>query len=183
MISIWRIDSAPCRTEVPTQSLPVSPPPITTTRFPVAQTGRAAHSRPITRFCPCRNSSAKMNSLRLAARDFQVARHRRADRQNDRVMAARQIVTGDVAPDFGVEFKADSGLQHELDAAVDDLLRKFEIRNPVAQESARSRVLLVDGHFVSRVIQRGGGGESGGDPRRSRPHGGPCATSGMSGFT
>src|SRR3984893_18398593 len=37
MISSWVTDSAPCRNEVPMQSEPVSPPPITTTCLPVAR--------------------------------------------------------------------------------------------------------------------------------------------------
>ena len=53
-------DAAPCRLEVPTQSLPVSPPPITTMFFPVAKI-----SSPLTIFLPTlwfccfRNSIAK----------------------------------------------------------------------------------------------------------------------------
>ena len=39
--SSWTIDSAPSRTALPTQSAPVSPPPITTTRLPAAVSARA----------------------------------------------------------------------------------------------------------------------------------------------
>ena len=54
-------DSAPWRTDVPMQSEPVSPPPITTTCFPSARIGRlsACGSLPTRRFCCGRNSMAK----------------------------------------------------------------------------------------------------------------------------
>ena len=52
-------DAAPWRMEVPTQSLPVSPPPITSTCFPLALIGAAAISPVKKRFCPSRSSSAR----------------------------------------------------------------------------------------------------------------------------
>ena len=63
MISSWVTLFAPCRFEVPTQSLPVSPPPITTTCLPVAvrlpRGAARSSSSPATRlFCWVRNSIA-----------------------------------------------------------------------------------------------------------------------------
>ena len=64
MISIWVIEAAPWRAEVPMQSDPVSPPPITTTCLPLAlivPNGAAiASSSPAPRlFCWVRKSIAK----------------------------------------------------------------------------------------------------------------------------
>lgn len=39
MISSWVTDAASCRIAVPTQSAPVSPPPMTTTCLPLAEIG------------------------------------------------------------------------------------------------------------------------------------------------
>ena len=61
MISKLVTDSAPWRIEVPMQSEPVSPPPITTTCLPVARIGAAPScgSPETRRFCCGRNSIAK----------------------------------------------------------------------------------------------------------------------------
>lgn len=59
IISICTTLFAPWRIAVPTQSLPVSPPPMTRTFFPFALTGTPSSSPEIARFCPARNSRAK----------------------------------------------------------------------------------------------------------------------------
>ena len=61
MISKLVTDTAPCRIEVPMQSEPVSPPPITTTFLPVARIGSTGPcASPLTRrFCCGRKSIAK----------------------------------------------------------------------------------------------------------------------------
>ena len=61
MISIWVMLLAPWRTAVPTQSEPVSPPPITTTCLPRASIRfSGGRSMPCsTRFCMPSNSKAK----------------------------------------------------------------------------------------------------------------------------
>src|SRR3546814_9865532 len=64
MISSWVTDAAPWRFEVPTQSDPVSPPPITTTCLPVAVidprgAARTSSSPATLLFCWVRNSIAK----------------------------------------------------------------------------------------------------------------------------
>ena len=51
MISSWVTLSAPCRLAVPMQSEPVSPPPITTTRFPAASIVPPGSSPAFRRFC------------------------------------------------------------------------------------------------------------------------------------
>jgi hypothetical protein len=59
MSSKFTTDSAPWRMEVPMQSLPVSPPPITTTCFPAAKIWSGTLSPAFTLFCSGRNSIAK----------------------------------------------------------------------------------------------------------------------------
>ncbi len=56
--SKFMTDFAPWRMEVPMQSLPVSPPPITTTCLPVARSCPCTFSPATTRFCWGRNSIA-----------------------------------------------------------------------------------------------------------------------------
>ena len=66
MISKLVTDSAPCRNDVPMQSEPVSPPPITTTCLPVARIGSApgtCGSPETRRFCCGRKSIAKWMPL------------------------------------------------------------------------------------------------------------------------
>ena len=65
-ISICITDSQPWRTEVPMQSEPVSPPPMTTTFLPVARMAASSGmSSPATRrFCWGRNSMAKCTPWR-----------------------------------------------------------------------------------------------------------------------
>ena len=65
MISKLVTDSAPWRNEVPMQSEPVSPPPMTTTCLPVARIGSPSSAfSPLTRrFCCGRKSMAKWMPL------------------------------------------------------------------------------------------------------------------------
>ncbi len=59
MTSNWVTLTAPWRVLVPTQSLPVSPPPITTTCLPSARNWPLSLSPALTLFCIGRNSIAK----------------------------------------------------------------------------------------------------------------------------
>ena len=59
MISICVTDFAPWRMEVPTQSLPVSPPPMTSTSLPFASIGGADSSPVRNLFCPSSSSRAR----------------------------------------------------------------------------------------------------------------------------
>jgi hypothetical protein len=75
MISSWVTESAPWRFEVPMQSEPVSPPPITTTCLPLAASDaarcRAVSSSPATRlFCCGQEFHGEVNAGELAARDL-----------------------------------------------------------------------------------------------------------------
>ncbi len=105
MISSWVIESAPWRLEVPMQSEPVSPPPMTTTCLPLAvmvPLGAATSSAsPAPRlFCWVRNSMAKWTPAELAAGDRQVARVLGAAGQHHGVVAAQQLVDRHVLADL-----------------------------------------------------------------------------------
>ena len=92
------IDAAPSRSELPTQSAPVSPPPITTTCLSFAvrplQRGRlAARRRAGLRRDPAvavvEVVHREVDAVELAAGHRQVARRARAGRQHDRVETTR----------------------------------------------------------------------------------------------
>ena len=78
-------DVAPWRLDVPTQSEPVSPPPITTTCLPVAQdlVGHAVARDDLVLLR--QELHREMDAVELAARHRQVARLLRAAREHDRV--------------------------------------------------------------------------------------------------
>ena len=94
MISKLVTDTAPWRIEVPMQSEPVSPPPITTTFLPVARIGstlplRLAADAPV---LLRQEIHGEMDALQLAAGDRQVARLFGAAGEHDRVVLLDQLV-------------------------------------------------------------------------------------------
>ena len=92
---------------LPTQSAPVSPPPITTTSLPVAVIwlprgrrlgfGGGAELAGHPAVALVEVVHREVHAVELAAGDGQVARHARAGRQHDRVEAAAQLRHADVA--------------------------------------------------------------------------------------
>ena len=94
--------SAPWRIEVPMQSEPVSPPPITTTCLPVARigslvpTGSPRHAAVLLR----QEVHGEMDAGEFAAGDRQVARRLGAAGEHDRVVVVDQRGGGDVAADM-----------------------------------------------------------------------------------
>jgi hypothetical protein len=155
---------APWRIEVPMQSEPVSPPPMTTTCLPAARIGSLV---PIG--SPRRGGSAaaeihrEMHAGEIAAGRGQVAPQLGAARERDRVVAFQQRGGGDVAcrPDrLAVEHDA-FGL-HLLDAAFDVPLFHLEVGNAIAKQAAGLRVLLVDMHVVAGARELLRAGEAGG---------------------
>ena len=95
MISSWVTESAPWRIEVPMQSEPVSPPPITTTCLPPARIGCTLPSGSSLDAAVLLRQKlhGEMDAVELAARDRQVAaasrRRRRARSRRTRRAAAR----------------------------------------------------------------------------------------------
>ena len=87
MISSCVTDSAPWRIEVPMQSEPVSPPPITTTCLPAARIGRLSSGGSFDDAAVLLRQEVhgEVNAGEVAARNRQVARLLRAARQQHRI--------------------------------------------------------------------------------------------------
>ena len=111
MISSWVTLLQPWRNDVPTQSVPVSPPPITTTALPCAWIGlcvRAAIQQRLR--AGGQVVHRKVHAAQVAAFDGQVARLRRAGADHGRIEIAQQQLRLDVL--------ADVRIAEELDAFV-----------------------------------------------------------------
>ena len=106
MISSWVTEAAPWRFEVPMQSEPVSPPPITTTCLPLARE-RAARARRAPRrrrrlrlFCWVRKSIAKWMPASSRPGTSQVARLLGAAGQHHHVVVVEQRLDRHVDADL-----------------------------------------------------------------------------------
>ncbi len=90
-------DLQPCRSEVPTQSVPVSPPPITITSRPSAEMksgdGRGAVEHVLG--VGCEEFHGEMNAIQLPAGDRQIAGFRRPAAQHDSVELFGQLLRWD----------------------------------------------------------------------------------------
>ena len=121
MISIWVTERAPWRIEVPTQSEPVSPPPMTTTSLPVARMASASGTMsPARRLIRLRQEvHGEHDAAGVAARDGQVARSRGPAGQDDGVEGGQQMLGRivDAHVDAGPELDALRG--HEVEASVE----------------------------------------------------------------
>ena len=114
----------------------------------------------------------EVNAGEFTTGNRQVACGRRADRDDDRVVRALQVLGRDVSSDFGVGLEHDALRLEDLPAAVDDCLVELEAGDAVAEESADVVVLLVDGDRPALAPQRDRGGEPG---RASTDDGGALA--------
>ncbi len=150
-ISIWVTEAAPWRFEVPMQSEPVSPPPITTTCLPAAGINwSAAPGTPCTDLGVAgQEVHGEMHAVQLASRDRQVARLLGPARQHHRVEGFEQLLGGQIDADMGVGVELDALGAHLGDAPVDQRFRQLEIRNAVTQETADPVVLLVNHDAVA----------------------------------
>jgi hypothetical protein len=103
MISKLVTDSAPWRNEVPMQSEPVSPPPMTTTCLPVARIGSlfAAGSPADAPVLLRQEIHGEVNALELAAGHRQVARLFGAAGEHHGVIVLEQLVGRDIDADMG----------------------------------------------------------------------------------
>ena len=89
MISSWWTDAAPWRCAVPRQSAPVSPPPMMTTRLPLALMG-AALERPLPdQVGRLQVLEGQVDAVELPARHRQVPGQRGPAGQHDRVECRR----------------------------------------------------------------------------------------------
>ncbi len=103
----------------------------------------------------------EVHALQVASRDLQVARGGGADRDDDGVEHAREVVRRDVDADVRARHEADAFRLQQLAAAGDERLVELEVRDAVAQESADVGVLFVDGDRPAFAAQGARGGESG----------------------
>ena len=184
MISSCVTETAPWRKEVPMQSEPVSPPPITTTCLPSARIGSTSPSgSPETRrFCCGRKFMAIMHAAQIAALDGKVARMLGAAGEQHCVVVALELACRDVVADMDVAVEGHALGLHLLDAALDEVFLHLEIGDAVAEQAAGLGVLLIDMHVVAgagELLRRGEPGGARADDRhalaglglrRLRPH-------------
>ena len=184
-ISSWVTEAAPWRLEVPMQSEPVSPPPITTTCLPSAVIGAVRRGRGLgvagaALVLLRQEVHGEMDAGELAARHRQVARPLGAAGQHHRVVvvaAAHRPSTVTPTSTPGAELDA-LGL-HLLDAAVDQVLFHLEVGDAVAQQAADAVALLEQRHGVAGAGELLGAGEA--RRGRSRPPRRACRWRGAGG--
>jgi hypothetical protein len=148
MISSWVTEAAPWRFEVPTQSEPVSPPPITTTCLPLA-TGAARRGAQfvvagVALVLLGQEFHGEMDAVQLAAGDPGRAAFGAA-RQHHRVEVLRSESTDTWTP-TSVECGRSRLRLPSAHAAVDQVLFHLEVGNAVAQQAADPVGLLEHGH-------------------------------------
>ncbi len=154
------MDLAPWRRAVPTQSLPVSPPPITITMFAgrVNAPGQSiARHQPILLGpgIPWRN---ECRSIR--GRGWQIAGLRGAAAQHNGVEGL-EFVDGDIRARRHAGFEHDAFLFEDIQPAVQHPFFQFEIGNAVTQQAAETVGALEEGDRMSGAIQLLGAGQSG----------------------
>ena len=163
MISIWVTEAAPWRFEVPMQSEPVSPPPMTTTCLPSARIGMTlpSGSSLTRRFCCGRNSMAKW--MPSSSRPG-IGRSRGFSAPPASTTASwlgDQLGDVELDADMDVAVEGDALGLHLRDAAVDVALLHLEVGDAVAQQAAGLGVLLVDVDVVAGAGELLGAGEAG----------------------
>ena len=92
-------DAAPWRFDVPTQSDPVSPPPITTTCLPVARIWSRDRVAGDDLVLLRQELHREMDAVEIAARHRQIARRFRAARDHDRIVVGEEVLGRDVVAD------------------------------------------------------------------------------------
>ena len=119
MISKLVTETAPWRIEVPMQSEPVSPPPMTTTFLPLARIWLDVALRLITH-APVllrQKIHREMDAFQLAAGDRQIARLLASAGQHDGIVVFDQFVRRDVYADICAVVEDDAFALHLLDTA------------------------------------------------------------------
>ena len=168
-------ERAPWRFDVPTQSEPVSPPPMTTTCLPVARSAGDAVSPATTLVLLRQKLHGEMNAVELAPRNRQVARLLGAAREHDRVEFGRprpddsSAVAACPARRAGPDVhraELDAFGRHLLDATVDQVLLHLEVGDAVAQQPADAVALLEHDDRMARARELLRAGE----PGRARAH-------------
>ena len=165
MISKLVTESAPWRNEVPMQSEPVSPPPMTTTCLPPARIGSAPGDLRLAAHAPVllrQELHGEMDALELAARDRQVAPFLGAAGEHHRVVLGDEFLGRHVHADMGAVVERDAFRFHLRDALVDVVLLHLEVGDAVAHQPAGLGVLLVDVHVMAGARELLGASHAGG---------------------
>src|ERR1700722_6593249 len=88
----------------------------------------------------------KVNALELAAFDGQIAWILRAAAQKNRVAFILQRLDRYVHANIRIALERNAFILHLLDAAIENMFLKLEVRNAVAHQSAEAVVLLVNSY-------------------------------------
>ena len=153
----------PWRMDVPTQSVPVSPPPMH--EHVLALRGDGAWNPVLP------SSTALVFAVRKSIAKCTPLRLRPSTGRSRGCVAPVQITVGveileqqlrlDVLADVRVADELDAFLLHQLDAARDDFaLVELHVRDAVHQQAARAIGALEHGHRVAGLVELRGGGES-----------------------
>src|SRR5438270_662244 len=94
-----------------------------------------------------------VNSLQLAAGNFQVARVLGAAGENDSLIFAAEILDWNFRADFGVGYELHPLGGHLIEAAVDDVFFQLELRDAVAKQSTDAVSFFVDGDGMAGAAQ------------------------------
>ena len=144
--------SAPWRMEVPMQSEPVSPPPITTTFLPAARMRSLVAERLAGNAAVLLRQElhGEMDASEVAAGHGQIARRLGAAGERDRIVGLRPAKRpARRVPTCVIAVEDDALGLHLLDAALDLMLFELEVGDAIAQQAAGLGVLLVDMHLVA----------------------------------
>src|SRR5271165_3089769 len=155
-ISSWVINAAPWRTDVPMQSDPVSPPPITTTCLPAAVIVPCGAAFAVARAALVllrQEIHREMDAVEFASRNLEVARRLGAAGYRHRVEFLDQRRHLDADPDLDLGTKGHALGFHLIDTAVDQPFLHFEIGDAVAQQTTNAVALLEQCHRVTRTRQ------------------------------
>ena len=141
MISSCVTDSAPWRAEVPMQSEPVSPPPMTTTCLPAARIGSATSvfSPETRRFCCGRKSMAKWMPSRSRPSIGRSRGFSAPPESSTASKSSQELLGRDRHADMDAVVEGDALRLHLRDAAVDVVLLHLEVGDAVAQQPAGAR--------------------------------------------
>ncbi len=113
-----------------------------------------------------------MHAVELAARHGQVARHARAEGQDDGVELLAQLLGADVDADVDAQAQLDALVDELLHAALDDGLLDLEVGHAEAHEAAGRLVALVEDHAVpgaAQLLRRGHARRPGSDDGDAAP--------------
>ena len=148
------------RCDVPRQSEPVSPPPMMTTRLPVARMAVVVGDDVARRAAVVllEELHREVDAVELAPRDRQIARLARAAAEHDRVETRSEARRRHVDADVHRGAKGDPFGLHLIDAPIDEVLLHLEVGDAVAKQAANAIVALEQRDVVAlaRQLLRGG---------------------------